>query len=144
MVTQSLSIRQNIRELNDILESLFIRADAEGLADLFTENGMILTTSNEMIQGYQNICHFWQGLIEMGIKQVKLEILELEQLFDTANEVGKYTLKGEHGRIVEMGTYMVIWKQEYGQWKLHRNMFTSRIAAQLSINLLPLVTDNFN
>ncbi len=143
MTTQSIFIRQNIQELNDVFESLFIRTDAEGLADLYTKDGMVLTTSRDIIQGRKNIRQFWQGIFNMGIKQAKLEIIELEHLLDTANEVGKYTLHGEGGRLVEQGTYMVIWKQEDGQWKLHRNMFNSNIAAQLAIKSLPHV-ENYN
>jgi ketosteroid isomerase-like protein len=144
MTTQSLFIRKNIQEINDIFESLFIRSDADGLADLYTESGMVLCTCREIIQGRQSIRQFWQGIMDKGIKEAKLEIIELEQLLDTANEVGKYKLLGENGRLVERGTYIVIWKQEYGQWKLHRNMFNSSLAAQQSMNLLPLATKNYN
>lgn len=82
--------------------------------------------------------------MDKGIREANLKILELEQLLDTANEVGKFRLIGENGRLVEQGTYIVIWKQEFGQWKLHRNMFNSSLATEPSINLLPLATKNYN
>jgi len=54
---------------------------------------------------------------------------EVEDHGDTAIEVGKYTLKGEEGQVLDTGKYTVIWKQEEGQWKLHRDIFNSSVPA---------------
>jgi ketosteroid isomerase-like protein len=67
--------------------------------------------------------------MDMGIKEVKLEIVEIEAYGDIAIEVSKYTLQGEGGQALDTGKYIVIWKQEGGQWKLHRDIFNSSMPA---------------
>lgn len=37
---------------------------------------------------------FWQALVDMGIKEAKLEIVEVEGHGDTAIEVSTFTLRG--------------------------------------------------
>ena len=67
--------------------------------------------------------------MDMGIKSVKLEIVEVEGHGDTAIEVGKYTLQGLGRKPLDTGKYIVIWKQVDGQWKLHRDIFNSSMPA---------------
>jgi ketosteroid isomerase-like protein len=49
---------------------------------------------------------------------------------ETAHEIGRYTLKTGTGEVADSGKYLVVWKQEGGAWKLHRDIWTtSRPAA---------------
>ncbi len=107
----------------------FSRGDAEGLASLYTDEGQVLSTGNDVITGKAGIQEFWQALVEMGIKSAKLETLELNEYTDTAVEVGKYTLGGEDGQVLDRGKYIVIWKREDGQWKLHRDILNTSMPA---------------
>ena len=49
---------------------------------------------------------------------------------NTAIEEGKYTLRGESGNVLDRGKYIVIWKQQVGQWKLHRDIWTTSLTPQ--------------
>ncbi len=115
---------------NDRFMDAFSRGDAEGLASLYTDEGQVLSTGNDVITGKAGIQVFWQALVEMGIKSAKLETLELNEYTDTAVEVGKYTLGGEDDQVLDQGKYIVIWRQEDGQWKLHRDIFNTSIPAK--------------
>jgi ketosteroid isomerase-like protein len=69
--------------------------------------------------------------MDMGItKTVRLETIEAEEHGDTAIEIGKYTDSGGAGNVIDRGKYVVIWKQEGGQWKLHRDIWNSSLSAQ--------------
>jgi ketosteroid isomerase-like protein len=68
--------------------------------------------------------------MDMGIKTITLETVEAEMHGDTAIDIGKYTLSGEEGNIMDRGKYIVILKQEGGQWKLHRDIWTSSLTPQ--------------
>jgi len=103
----------------------FRRGDAEGLAALYTTDGQAFPPNSEMASGAQAIQAVWQGAMDAGLKEARLEISEVEQHDDTAYEVGKYTLLGEGGQTADTGKYIVIWKQEGGQWKLHRDIWNS-------------------
>jgi uncharacterized protein (TIGR02246 family) len=121
----STEIRNAILAGNEKLMAAAGRGDAAAMAALYTENGQVLPPNSDAVSGRPAIQSFWQGAIQMGIKAVKLETLEVEGYGTTANEVGKFTLQGEGGRVVDSGKYVVIWKQEAGQWKLHRDIWNS-------------------
>jgi uncharacterized protein (TIGR02246 family) len=103
--------------------------DAAGIAALYTESGQLLPPNSDFVVGRQALQAFFQGLMNMGIKAVKIETAEVEGYGDTAFEVGRYTLEGEGGQVFDQGKYIVIWKQEAGQWKLHRDIFASSLPA---------------
>lgn len=126
-MTQSTSteVRDAIAAANENFMAAFKRGDAAGLAALYTENGQVLPPNSDFVTGKEAIQAFWQALSDMGIKEAKLEVVEVEGHGDTAIEVSKYTLHGEEGQELDKGKYIVIWKQEEGQWKLHRDIFNS-------------------
>jgi uncharacterized protein (TIGR02246 family) len=130
-MTQSTSteVRDAIAAEVENFMATFNRGDAAGLAALYTENGQILPPNSDFVTGRQAIQAFWQGAMDMGIKSVKLETVEVEGYGDTAIEVGKYTLSGEAGQVLDTGKYIVIFKQVDGQWKLHRDIFNSSMPA---------------
>ena len=119
-----------IRAANDRFMDAFNSGDTVGLASLYTDEGQILPPGSDVVTGKVEIQGFWQALLEMGIKSAKLETLELNEYTDTAVEVGKYTLSGEDDQVLDQGKYIVIWRQEDGQWKLHRDIFNTSIPAQ--------------
>ena len=123
--TTSTEVRAAIAAANQEFVAAFSRGDAAGIATLYTKDGQVLPPNNDFIAGKQAIQTFWQGAMNMGIKAAKLETVEVENYGDTAGEVGKFTLEGEGGQVIDMGKYVVIWKQEAGQWKLHRDIWNS-------------------
>lgn len=132
-VSSTLSeVSQAIRAGNEKFMSHFRQADAAGLARLYTEQGQVLPPQSDFVSGRPAIEAFWRSLMEMGIKGARLETLETKGGGETAYEVGKYTLVGEGGQILDSGKYVVIWQQEGGQWKLHWDIFNSSLSAPRS------------
>jgi uncharacterized protein (TIGR02246 family) len=125
----STEVRDAIADANEMFMAAFGQGDAAGLAALYTEDGQVLPPNGDFVTGKQAIQGFWQALMDMGIKAAKLEIVEVEGHGDTAIEVSKYTLKGEGGQVLAKGKYIIIWKREGGQWKLHRDIFNSSMPA---------------
>ena len=121
----SSELRGAIAAANESFMATFKRGDAAGLAALYTENGQVLPPNSDSVTGRQAIQMFWQAVMDMGIKEAKLEIVEVEGHDDTAIEVSIFSLMGEGGQVLDKGKYIVIWKQEDGQWKLHRDIFNS-------------------
>jgi uncharacterized protein (TIGR02246 family) len=123
--TTSTRIRQAIEACNRQFMDAFGRGDAKGLAALYTTDGQALPPNGEMASGAQAIQAVWQGAMDAGLKEARLETIEADQHDDTAYEVGRYTLLVEGGQTADTGKYIVIWKQEGGQWKLHRDIWNS-------------------
>lgn len=130
MTTLTADIHATFRAAEDRFESVFGRGDSAGLADLYTDDGMVLPTGADMLQGKEAIAAFWQGAMDMGIKSAKLDIVELEQHDDTAIEIGRYTLSGAEGQVLDQGKYLIVWKHQDDTWKLHRDIFNTSLAQQ--------------
>tara|TARA_B100000959_G_scaffold285684_1_gene361281 strand:- start:4739 stop:4918 length:180 start_codon:yes stop_codon:yes gene_type:complete len=56
-----------------------------------------------------------------------LETIEADGHGDKIIEVGKFTLEGAEGQTIDHGKYIVIWKNEDGQWKVHRDIINSSL-----------------
>jgi uncharacterized protein (TIGR02246 family) len=125
----STEVRDAIAAANENFMAAVKKGDAAALAALYTENGQVLPPNSDFVTGKDAIQAFWQAILDMGIKEAKLEIVEVEGHGDTAIEVSKYTLHGEEGQQLDKGKYIVIWKQEEGQWKLHRDIFNTSLPA---------------
>ena len=126
----SSEVRAAIEAADEVFMATFERGDTAALADLYTENGQLLPAGSDFVTGKEAIQNFWQGTMEMGIKSAKLETIEVEGHGDTAIEEGKYTLRGESGNVLDRGKFIVIWKQQAGQWKLHRDIWTTSLTPQ--------------
>jgi ketosteroid isomerase-like protein len=87
----------------------FERGDAAGLAALHTENGQVLPPSSDFVTGRHAVQTFWQAVMDMGVKEAKLEIVELEGHGHTAFEVSTFTLQRDGGQVLVKGKYVVIW-----------------------------------
>lgn len=105
----------------------FSQGDAAGLATLYTENAQFLPANSDFVTGRQAIQSALQALMDMGIKKIKLDTIEVERHGDTAIEVGKYTLSGDASQVLDHGKFIVVWKHEAGQWRMHRDMINSSV-----------------
>ena len=128
--TTAADARAGIEAANQRFMEAFSRNDAASIARLYTSASHLLPTHCDFVVGKAAIQRFWQMVMDMGTKEAVLETLELEAHGDTAHEEGRYILKGTGGEIADAGKYLVIWKQEGGSWKIHRDIrTTSRPAA---------------
>lgn len=128
-MTQSNDIQNTIAAANDKFMANFKSRDAASMAALYTEDGQVLPPNSDFVTGHEAIQAFWQALMDMGIREAKLEIVEVESHGDTAIEVSKFTLLGESEQVLNQGKYMVVWKQDQGQWKMHRDIFNTSMPA---------------
>ena len=126
MATKS-AVRCAIEAANQQFVSAFGRGDAAGVAQLYTEDGQILPPQSESITGRHGIQAFWQGAMDMGVKAAKLESVEVEGHGTTTIEVGKYELYAAGKQMVDKGKYIVVWKQEHGEWRLARDIWNTSL-----------------
>jgi uncharacterized protein (TIGR02246 family) len=103
----------------------FARGDAAAIAALYTEEGAVLPPNAETMQGRAAIEAFWQVPMNMGVKAVTLTSVEVEDHGNVAIEVGKYTLRGEGDQLLDAGKYVVVWKHDQGEWRLHRDIWNT-------------------
>ena len=124
-------IRAKIDAVNKEFLDAFNRGDIAAAMGVYTEDATILPPNAEMMKGKAAIKAFWQGARDMGVKEAKLETVELTPMGDeTACEIGKYVLKihPEGGAaFTDHGKYMMIWKLVDGSWKWDSDAWNSSL-----------------
>ena len=124
-MTPSGDTRAAIDAANENVMTNFGNQDAAGIAKLYTDNGQLLPANSGVVAGTARIQAFWQGAFDMGLRELVLETVELKDHGETAIEVGRYTLKADGGAVADKGKYIVVWKNDGGTWKLHRDIWTT-------------------
>ncbi len=117
-----------IESVNQAFEAAFGRGDAAGLTAIYTEDGQILPPNSPILSGNKDIHDYWQGAIDSGVKSAMLDTVELDQQGDTAVEVGTYVMHSQEDTIIDEGKYVVIWKKNNGEWKYHRDIWSSSLS----------------
>ncbi|GAA4375623.1 nuclear transport factor 2 family protein [Hymenobacter koreensis] len=128
METLSDTIVDDIRRINQQLETSLERGDAAALATLYTADGMLLPAGSDTVQGHSAIAAYWQSVMDQGFRRAELHTVEVDQLGpDSAVELGTYRLTGDNNS-PDHGKYIGVWKRENGHWKLQRDIWNSNTA----------------
>ena len=114
-----------ILEANEKLMAKFRSGDTAAIADFYTEDGWVMPPGSASAAGKADIRAFWKGLWDSGVREIKLNEGDVESCGDMAVEVSTVELLGKDGQTVDRGKYIVVWKLENGEWKLHRDIFNS-------------------
>ncbi|WP_205499879.1 YybH family protein [Rufibacter psychrotolerans] len=125
MEALSLDITDEIKNLNQKLTTAFNQGDTAGVASLYTKTAQLLPAGSDTVVGREAIGQFWQNALNGGIKGMTLDTVEVEELEQTAIELGLYTLTGEAGQPLDQGKYMAVWKKENGAWKMQKDIWNS-------------------
>ena len=126
---QSGAARTAIEAANKRFSAAFAAGKAAELAAMYTADAIALPPNSDIVKGHAAIQKMWQGAIDAGIKEAALIVEEVEAHGDTAHERGNYVMKDASGKILDRGKYIVIWKQQQGQWKLHRDIWNTSMPA---------------
>ena len=71
-------VRAEIEAAQEGFMTAFNQGDAAALAALYTTGGQLLPPQSDFVTGRDAIKTFWQGVMDMGIKEAKLETVEAE------------------------------------------------------------------
>ena len=107
---------------------LFARSDFSGIASCYTEDAQMLVAGMDVIRGRAAIQSVFKFTAVPG-HRLEFRTHELEVAGDTAVEVGSYTRVCADGSTFDRGKYMVVWKRVGGEWKMHRDMFSTSMKA---------------
>ena len=126
---QSTDVRAAIEAVNAKFDAAWGRKDAAAVTALYTANATLLPPNVGPVSGSEAILEFWKAALAAAPPAAKLTATEVEAHGDTAHEVGTYQMFASDGKVVETGKYVVVWKREGGQWKLHRDIWNSDVPA---------------
>jgi uncharacterized protein (TIGR02246 family) len=118
-------IRAQIESANAQIANAFKRGDAAALANFYTAEAQLLPANSDFVRGTAAIRSFWQSAIDTGLTSASLETIDVEGHGDTAVEIGRYRLLAAGDVVADQGKYIVVWKNDNGAWKLHRDIWTT-------------------
>jgi ketosteroid isomerase-like protein len=65
------------------------------------------------------------GDLAMGIANIDLDTTQVEVAGGVAIETGRFRLQGADGADIDNGKYLVVWREEAGQWRMHRDIWNT-------------------
>ena len=120
-----IDVTSEITEANKGFMEAFNNGDANALAQNYTSNAKLYPSNSDVIEGQEAIEGFWNAVMTMGINKALLKTVSAESFGDIAIEEGRYELYVEGDQIADQGKYIVTWKKEDGQWKLHQDIWNT-------------------
>jgi ketosteroid isomerase-like protein len=119
------SVKTAIAASNATYGSGFAAQDSVGFISHYTSDACVNPTGVPQICGTQGITAFFNMAHQMGIRDIKLTTKEVMGGKDAVVETGTYEVLGAQGVSFEKGKFIVVWKEENGKWKMHRDIWNS-------------------
>lgn len=122
MVTTS-NARSYIASLGQQFAAAFKERDASALADFYTDDALVLPPNAELVQGREAVRGLWEHIFQLGVAEVRLDTIDVDEQGDVAIETGRATLFDGAGAVVDEGKYLVVWRKD--TWKMCRDIWNS-------------------
>lgn len=103
---------------------LFAASDPASIAACYTEDAQILTASMSPVRGRAAIESLFKFTRGPG-HTLEFRTEDLDVVSGTAIEIGAYVRRDSNGSTLDRGRYVVVWKRVGGEWKIHRDLFTT-------------------
>ena len=115
-----------IAAVNREFEAAARNGDLARLASLYTSDAIALPPDGRDVRGRENIKQMWGNIAQqIGLKDVRLNTLDLEVAGDSAYEVGEGVLTLSAGGSAVVN-FVVVWKKVDGRWRLHRDIWNAK------------------
>jgi ketosteroid isomerase-like protein len=119
------SVKTAIAASNAVFSASFPAGDSAAFTNCYTTDGCIMVTNMPRMCGAQAIRSFFSGGYQMGVRGVTLTTEEVIGGKEGVVETGKYEMFMADNVSADKGKYMVLWKEENGKWKMHRDIWNS-------------------
>ena len=122
---KSASVMKQIKAANKKLAAAVASGDFKTAAEMYSKKPILMPPNIPSAKSKAKIKAFWAGAADMGVKKITLTTAQVEADKDTAIETGAYRLAGARNKTLDAGKYVVVWKKEGKEWKLHWDIFNS-------------------
>ena len=122
-----MTTRESIEAVGRTLCERLNAGNVAGVAELYTEDAVLMPPGAARLDGRDAIQQYWQGLLDAGVGDISVTTQEVEDAGDSAVEVGliSATAPGDgDARVSLTGKYIVISRCDGGgNWRLHRDIW---------------------
>jgi uncharacterized protein (TIGR02246 family) len=125
-----MDLKDEIQAAQDRLAEAVAARDAGRAAALYTEDARLIPQGAAACRDRGAIAAFFAGAFAKGIAGARFMTEEVEGDERQATEIGRYELyavppNGERILATE-GRYLVVWRKDGGEWRMHRDMFNTQ------------------
>jgi ketosteroid isomerase-like protein len=114
-----------IMQSNQNFMKAFKNDDSVGVVNCFTTDAKLMCSHQPSIEGKENIRHYFSNMMRTGIATIDLKTSSISGDSSILAEEGTYLFSDSQKKQIDKGKYIVLWKQEAGNWKMYRDMWTS-------------------
>lgn len=107
----------------------FATGDSTGFVSHYTSDACINPSNMPKMCGTAAITAFFNGGYKMGIRGAKITTAEVMGGKEGVIETGSYEMFADKGASIDKGKFIVMWKEENGKWKMHRDVWNSDLPA---------------
>ena len=119
------SAKADIAASNNSFGKLWAAGDSTAFGNCYTSDAQLNAPNMERMTGSAAAISFFNGGHSMGIRGGSLNTEEVMGGPEVVGETGKYVITDSAGKAMDKGKYLVLWKQENGKWKMHRDIWNS-------------------
>jgi ketosteroid isomerase-like protein len=116
--------KKAIEENNRVFMELVSKADSVGISNLYTSDAKLMFTGAPAAVGKESIKSVFSGILKSGVTRVELKTIDVFGTEELLAEDGVATIYVKDTMVGEE-KYIVLWKQEEGQWKILRDITNS-------------------
>ncbi|OQP47852.1 hypothetical protein A4H97_30550 [Niastella yeongjuensis] len=102
------------------------KGDSNAMAAHYASDGWLMFDNSEPKQGNE-IAAGWGGAIRSGMKELKINTVDIVGNADLLAETGTFEVLGEGSKVLDKGKYVVVWKPENNNWKIYRDIGNSNM-----------------
>ena len=119
--------KKEIEAANQNLVELLAKKDSVGFANSYTEDAKFMGYNQP--EGRKAIQTVWAQNMKADATQITLTTVEVWGNETTLTEEGVFDFKTKEGVALDKGKYVVVWVNDNGTWKIHRDIFNSDLSA---------------
>ena len=101
--------------------------DSAEIAQSFTTDAQLMWANHVPIDGRNKIGHYFLEMNKLGSTDVQLNTIKIWGDSAILVEEGKYSFLNKKGRQTDKGSYIALWQQEAGNWKIYRDIWVSSV-----------------
>jgi len=102
--------------------------DSVALGSHYWPDAELFFSNSEPIKG-KEIISAWGSTIRMGLRDFTFTTTDITGDNNFLIETGAYEIKDKNKTLVDRGSYVVVWKQQNGEWKLYRDAGVTNMPA---------------
>ena len=119
--------KAEIEAANNEIAGHFKNSDSTAMSLSYAKGGVLFQNNYEPVKGTDKLTSFWGEHFRSGINSIKLTTLEVWGDENYVSEEGRFEVGSKDGKVLDHGSYIVIWKKEDGKWKLYRDLSNSEL-----------------